>query len=218
LINQAPVPTKTAASLRPDRSMMSATGIETCNVGGIDKNGIEWTGGAPTDSSRMGSTRNKPETLLFTRLSGKDGIQMYTNQIKGNDNKFKKNYSSGLIIQAFSNEVNLKLVNNRMESVLYIPDNNNNMMNIITDHAKFTMQQVQDTVERSLLHGSYDEFDEYNLAESKMYLLNSIDFTTKQEINPFMTEDTSGTELWMLINGTIQSSTIEQLTKVDDLI
>jgi hypothetical protein len=51
-----------------------------------------------------------------------------------------------------------------------------------------------------------------------MFLLNSVDLVTKQEINPFMLESTSGPELWMPTVGTVQSSTIERLTKVEDLI
>jgi hypothetical protein len=128
---------------------------------------------------------------------------MYTDRVKGNDNKFKPNDSSGLTIQAFSNEVNLRLVNHGMDSVFYIPDDDDNMIYIITDNAKFAMQQVQDAVSLGIRRGSYDEFDEDNLADSKMYLLNSIDFATKQEINPFMTEDTSGPELWMRIVGRV---------------
>jgi hypothetical protein len=56
----------------------------------------------------MGSTRSIAETLLCTRLGGKEGVHMYTDCVKGNDNKFKPNDSSGLTIQALLNEVNLK--------------------------------------------------------------------------------------------------------------
>jgi hypothetical protein len=66
--SRTPVADNNAASSSPDQAMMTATSIETLNVGGIDKYGIAWTGGAPTDSSRMGSTRSKPATLLRTRL------------------------------------------------------------------------------------------------------------------------------------------------------
>jgi hypothetical protein len=60
-----------------------------------------------------------------------------------------------LSIQAFSNEVNLfKLVNHRMDSVFDIPDNDDNMVSIITDRAKFTLQQVEDVVIKGLRHGS----------------------------------------------------------------
>jgi hypothetical protein len=51
-----------------------------------------------------------------------------------------------------------------------------------------------------------------------MYLLNSINLQQSQETNPFMTENTSGTELWMRIVGTVQSFKIKQLTKVEYLI
>jgi hypothetical protein len=56
------------------------------------------------------------------------------------------------------------------------------------------------------------------LADSKIYLLNSIDLASKQEINPFMLENTSGPELWMHSVGTVQSFTIERLTTVKGMI
>jgi hypothetical protein len=52
------------------------------------------------------------------------------------------------------------------------------MINIITDHSRFTMQNVQDFIHGGILLDNYDNYGLDNLADSKMYLLNSIEFTT----------------------------------------
>jgi hypothetical protein len=124
----------------------------------------------------------------------------------------------GITLKSCANEVNLKLINHGVDLMFYVPNDEFVMINIIKDHARFTMQQIQDYVQRSVTLDLYDDYDLDNLADSKMYLLNNIEFVTRQEINPFINENTTGPEVWMRIVGTAQGSTIERLTKVDDLI
>jgi hypothetical protein len=184
-------------------ALFSSRQVQPPSLGGYDRFGTAWTGGAPTNALCMDSFRTKPVSLMCTRLGGTEGVRMYNDLVRGNDAKFKPNDGTGITIQLFSNEVNLKLTNYGMDLVFYIPDEDGNMVNIKPDHTRFTMQQVQEIVSNGLASGLYDDFDEDNLADSKMYLLNKIDQTTKQEINPFMSESTTGPELWMRIVGTV---------------
>jgi hypothetical protein len=75
---------------------------------------------------------------------------MYSDCVKGCEAKFKPNDGNGMIIQSFSNKVNLQLINHCMDSVFYITDDESKMVNIITKHAKFTLQHVQEQVERGI--------------------------------------------------------------------
>lgn len=187
-------------------------------IGGLDEDGNPWTGGSPTSIFWNKSIRTSPASLLCMRLSGKDGVRMYSDRIKGNEIKFKPNDSTGINLASFSGDVNLKLINHGMDSIFHIPDQEGNMINIITDHARFTLKNVIEHINEGKKQETYDEFDRSNLTDSMMYLLNSIDTSLKQEINSFINSETSGPELWMRIVTSVQSSTIERMTKLQRLI
>lgn len=91
-------------------------------------------------------------------------------------------------------------------------------MNLIEEHPRMTIQSVIASVKSMTDSSTYDDYNKDNMRDALMYLLNSIDATVKQEITPFITSSTTGTELWMRIVGTVQSSTIERLSKLSKTI
>jgi hypothetical protein len=80
----------------------------------IDQFGTAWTGRAPTSVCHTLTEHTKPARLLCTSLGGKDG--MYSDRVKGNNTIFKPN-DSGITLQKFTYDVNLKLINHSMDSI-----------------------------------------------------------------------------------------------------
>jgi hypothetical protein len=183
-------------------------------IGGLDSSGKPWTGGTPASKEWKSSANSKPATLLCLRLSGKDGVRMYSDRIKGTEVKFKANDAAGISLQAFANDVNLHLVNHGMDSVFHVRDSDGELVDLIHEHPRMTIQGVTASIKMMTEDKLYDEYDKDNLRDSLMYLLNSVDAAVKQEITPFLTAETTGPELWMRIVGTVQSSTIERLSKL----
>jgi hypothetical protein len=112
-------------------------------MGGTDLEGNPWNGGVPVSIRWESSTRTKPASLLCIRLTGKDGVRIYQEWVKGKDLKFKAINQKGITLAFFANDVNLKLVRHGVDSVFYIPNSEGNMTNIITGHACFTLQYVR---------------------------------------------------------------------------
>jgi hypothetical protein len=75
-----------------------------------------------------------------------------------------------------------------------------------------------DEVTTAITTGIYDDFDVSNLNGSMMCLLNSVDHSVKQDINPYINAHTTGPELLMRIVGTAQQLTVERMAKVNQLV
>jgi hypothetical protein len=81
---------------------------------------------------------------MGTWLDRKECVQMYSDCIKDKYVKFKPYDGSGMTIQLFANEANLKLVNHGRDLLFYISDDDGKMVNIVTDYTKFALHCVQE--------------------------------------------------------------------------
>lgn len=181
------------------------------NVGGIDQHG-PWVGGEPFDLYWTASKNSRPRSVYCYR-SGKD-IRQYQSRIKGVDTKFQKESKDGYNLHAFTNDVQEHLELHGMDSIFYTLNSDKQLVNIIQNHNLLTTENVIESVKDYKLYGNYDYFDLDNLADSKVFLLNSIDPLMKLTITPFVTPDTTGPEIWMRIVSEIQSSSVERLVQV----
>ena len=115
------------------------------NMGGLDSDGIPWTGGEPTDAKWLTTTRKRPQTRFGLR--GKQDFRQYTARIKGIETKFKKTPGAdGLGLSDFEAEVQRHLDVHGMDSVFYQLDPLKDLQNIVQSHPLYTVQTVLDSL------------------------------------------------------------------------
>jgi hypothetical protein len=183
-------------------------------IGNIDQTG-PWTGGKPTDEQWLQSSNNRPVSVYCYR-SGKD-FRQYQARTQGMSLKLKKDQTDGHTLHSFASDVQRHLELHGMDAVFYVQDSSQVLCNIIQQHPLFTVNNVVDRIS-TYKTTLYDDYDQDNLIDSREFLLNSIDADIKLLISPFITTASSGPEIWMLIVGEIQSSSVERLVSVAEEI
>jgi hypothetical protein len=127
-----PSPTPTKTYIKP-------------SIGGLDSEGIPWTGGEPTNATWVNTKRVRPYSKYALR--GKHDFRQYTARIKGLDVKFKKTPNNGgMDFQDFEAEVQRHLEVHGMDSVFWLPDTNKDLHNIVSAHSLYSVQNVLDGI------------------------------------------------------------------------
>jgi hypothetical protein len=209
-----PGPPQTPRPPTPNPTVRQST-YRKPNVGDLDIDGIPWTGGEPTDDSWSQSVRTRPHSRYAMR--GKQDFKKYTARIKGIDPKFKKvPGSDGMGLQDFESEVLRHLEVHGLDSVFWQSSPLKELLNIVTSHSLFSIQSVLDSLQD--MESKYDDYDRENLIDSGMFLLASIDMDMKSMINPYLKSEASGPEIWIRIVHEVQSSSVERMIKVKDVL
>ena len=161
------------------------------HVGGLDADGIPWTGGEPANMFWSDSKRSR--ALSKFGMRGKQDFRQYTARIKGIEPKFKKVPGlDGLGLSDFEAEVLRHLEIHGMDSIFYQMSPLKELHNIVQHHSLFTIQSVLDSVKD--MKKLYDDYDEENLIDAGLFLLASIDVDMKSMINPYLGTDETGPE------------------------
>ena len=200
------------------------------NMGDTDNEGA-WCGGEPQDLTWKASKNEGPFSILCYRTGPNTGLRAYTQRVTGTSTKFKKEVSD-YDLHTFSNDVSRHLKNHGMDSIFWIPDKKYMLRNIIFQHSLFTIDRVithvksyqtyidtdvtmpGDTQVVTQLLRVFDKYDIDNLNAAREFLLSSIDPNMKKMINPFITDTTTGPEIWMRIVSEFQSTSIQRLDHV----
>ena len=107
-----------------------------------------------------------------------------------------------------------------MDSVFFVPDKigNGNLVNLFKSYNKFNTKDIVVIFEDFKVKRFLDSYDMKNLRESGQYLLNSIDNSIYDQIDPYLTPESIGPEIWMRIIGEIQSFSSDRLLTVIEKI
>ena len=105
-------------------------------------------------------------------------------------------------MQAFSQATLRHLMDHGMDSVFYIPvgPGIQDVVNIVEGYNKYTVRDVVSAISDYTANGFYDTYDMHNLRDSSMFLLKSIDESLMRLIEPFVTKDSTGPEVWMRLD------------------
>jgi hypothetical protein len=180
-------------------------------IGDLDSDGVPWTGGEPTNATWVNTKRIRPYSKYALR--GKNDFRQYSARIKGLDTKFKKvPNTGGMGFQDFESEVQRHLEVHGLDSVFWVPGTNGELNNIISAHSLYSVQNVIDGIKT--LENEHDEYDQENLTDSGLFLLNSIDSDIKSMLNPYLKSDSTGPEIWIRVVHEVQSSSVERMLKV----
>ena len=187
----------------------------TPNIGDLDAEGIPWTGGEPLDDTWQASVRTRPHSRYAMR--GKQDFRQYTARIKGLEPKFKKvPGSDGMGLQDFESEVQRHLEVHGMDLIFWQKSPLKELLNIVNSHSLFSIQNVLDSLLD--MDSKYDEYDRENMTDAGMFLLASIDTDIKTMINPYLKSEASGPVIWIRIVHEVQSSSVERMIKVKEVL
>jgi hypothetical protein len=124
---------------------------------------VAWTGGE-ADLTWMGFKVATPDFKSPNQLRSTNDDKGYNHRKTGLSTKFNK---TDLLIP-FKKLVQAQLKDTGLDSVAYLPDMRNKMSNVITDHARFTLDLARTGSTAQML--SYDKYDHSNNAAAKAYL------------------------------------------------
>ena len=169
-----------------------------------------WTGGKPkADWSKLEDTSPEYEQTTQLRLMVDDSG--FSKCCKGLEDKFSKNGD----LYKFQRRLidHLKIMG--MDTITYLPDpaDNDQMVNVITDHTRFTQAYVRSAA--PIQYAKYDAYDRFNDRAARLMFVDSLNDTLKGEIQDRIPDEPSFLEVWMLFIQTLQSDSMERFKDME---
>ena len=163
-----------------------------------------WTGGKPkADWSELEET--SPEYEQTTQLHPMLDDSGLPKRCKWFEDKFSKNGD----LYKFQRHLidHLKIMG--MDTITYLPDpaDNDQMVNVITDHTQFTQAYIWSAA--PIQYAKYDAYDQSNDQAARLMFVDSLNETLKGEIQDHIPDEPSFLEVWMLFIQTLQSDSME---------
>ena len=189
-------------------------------MGGVTKQGdktyVAWTGGKPkSDWSGLQDPDPKkinPRQYRTSSISGAAKSQHY--RTMGMTTKFAR--KNDLI--KFQRKVLEHLEFNGMDTITYVPDPNkpSEMISIVEQHTQFTLAEALKAENK--IKGYYDKYDEANVEDAKLYLLNSLDEELEVQMYERCERDASFIQVWMHLMTAIGSTSLKRFDKIKEEI
>ena len=169
-----------------------------------------WTGGKPkADWSELEET--SPEYKQTTQLRPMLDDSGFSKRCKGFEDKFSKNGNLYKFQRCLIDH--LKIMG--MDTITYLPDpaDNDQMVNVITDHTRFTQAYVRSAA--PIQYAKYDVYDRSNDRAAHLMFVDSLNKTLKGEIQDRIPDEPSFLEVWMLFIQTLQSDSMERFKDME---
>ena len=133
----------------------------------------------------------------------------FSKRCKGFEDKFSKNGD----LYKFQRRLidHLKIMG--MDTITYLPDpaDNVQMVNVITDHTRFTQAYVRSAAPTQ--YAKYDAYDRTNDRAARLMFVDSLNETLKGEFH--IPDEPSFLEVWMLFIQTLQSDSMERFKDME---
>ena len=169
-----------------------------------------WTGRKPkADWSELEETSLEYEQTTQLRPMLDDSG--FSKRCKGFEDKFSKIGD----LYKFQRRLidHLKIMG--MDTITYLPDpaDNDQMVNVITDHTRFTQAYICSAA--PIQYAKYDAYDRSNDRAAHLMFVDSLNETLKGEIQDRIPDKPSFLEVWMLFIQTLQSNSMERFKDME---
>ena len=126
-----------------------------------------------------------------------------------------KGLKTSLVKMETSTSSNAALLTTSRLCITYLPDpaDNDQMVNVITDHTQFTQAYLRSAA--PIQYAKYDAYDRSNNRATCLMFVDSLNETLKGEIQDRIPDEPSFLEVWMLFIQTLQSDSMEQFKDME---
>ena len=194
------------------------TQVAIPQVGGLFGT-IPWTGGAPNlawNHSEVGS----PISPFCLRTDDADkALKIYSRATTGVESKMKHGEGAPSL-SAFADDLLERYEECGLDSVFYIPSaDGTTMETLFRYHSRHTTAEVKDWIS-NMMDGTntphFDAFDKFNLATSRVLILNSLEPEFRTYMRPQLEDVKTGPEVWMIIVSELQSDSLRRVRKIQE--
>ena len=111
----------------------------------------------------------------------------------------KEKFAKTSRLTEFQKKVFKHLRDTGLDTVAYLPDprDASNVLNVVEYHAQFTSDSVAALASSKKIQAQFDEWDKVNDYEATTYLLDSLEVSIREDIDPFLEEQDSFAATWL---------------------
>ena len=213
-----PQSTSTPAPTRTFRSPTATTNIPTTApiLGGVYKDDIVWIGGPPNVDFSGPYCLTFPTPLCLRNLDATMEIKGYTKRTQGHDIKFKRD-DPEFGLNAFAEAALQHMQQCGMDTVFYMEGvdvNGEGGEELFHHHTRFTKATVDAFIAKQIRDGVYDKYQKEALAQSAVWLYNSLDESLKASLRTQLASRPYGPSLWMIIVDEVQSDSLDRCDNI----
>jgi hypothetical protein len=168
---------------------------------------VAWTGGEP-DVTWTGFKVATADFKSPNQIRSTNDVKGYNHRKSGLTTKFSKTD----LLLPFKKLIQAHMKDTGLDTVAYLPDMRKKMSNVITDHARFTLDSARKGSVDQMK--SYDKYDHSNNDAATAFLLDSLSVDLKVTITELIDDDDSFHVVWLTLMNEIQTQTIERIESI----
>ena len=190
----------------------TTTTMSAPKLGGVFKDEVVWIGGPPKENFDGPYLTGPPTPLCLRNMEASSEIKGFAKRTEGYELKFKRDDPDfGLI--AFADVALHHMQMSGMDTVFYmtgVDTQGEGGQELFTYHTRYSKASVDEFIKDKIASGEYDQLQKDALAQSAVWLSNSLDESLKSSLRTQLASRPTGPQLWMLIVGEVQSDSLNR--------
>jgi hypothetical protein len=204
-----------------DQVEMSTGGKPSPKFGGMYGNAV-WIGGIPDTTFTKTINANMQSPMCVRSDDPNFNFKLYTKRVEdGIDSKFKRD-NAEYTLMSFANDALKHMQKHGMDTVFYMQgatdEAGTGAMELFTYHTRYTKTAVDEFIAKATKpNGNFDDvYCKEALHESGQWLVNCLDESLKTTLRNQLAANPTGPQVWMLIVGEIQTTSLRRCKDLAD--